>query len=236
MKKILKKRILELIVVVILIAILLTLFIPKFMDAQVTAKITQAKRDLNSIYKAAKLYQKDLKDAFIYNVSVFNDRRGKTVGKSEIFTVSLKPKTPFDGLNRIDDTSDFEHYLPKYPIQQLPLDMKQDTFTKPVQEVKNNRIVTTNTFYYYGFKYEQIRYQSPSGIISKAHLPDFSNYILRLSNFTIQSDTWSFTSTPGPVLQPGLKTHIEFDITNGLLSHGMIVQHTALKDRRIDKK
>lgn len=237
----LNKRWIEAIIVVLLISILLTLFIPKFQDAQITAKIAQAKRDLNNIIQTADILQQELKEEELYLVRFYNDKLGNTRQKALFYLLNQ---------NHISrETHEFQplflELLDALPVQQLPLDFDQDWHDFPWLE--NGKQVM---YHQYGFQYEKLRFDTYHQLTIRKEPYEFyispgfgksspddireilSTYTLPVIQYPPDVNTYrSMAHTAGPVLIRKLQPIPVYDPSNGLLSHGILFQFTTTDEK-----
>jgi hypothetical protein len=212
-----KKRIIELAVASVLLIILLTLFIPKFMDAQVTAKIAQAKMDIERIMKAVNLLQQDMDNVMNYQVNLYNDVLGDTTQKvyfqqRVIDETQMTTSMEYAEMKRL-----FFEYLGDIPVQQLPVDLSQDAIEMTYHKSFGSQIIYDDYVYHSGFTFEKSPYDYQA--------PGFMDINLnnKFPSITIPHNKPDLVYTPGPVLLPLRPRQVVYTPTNGMMSHGYIV-------------
>lgn len=234
------KHIAEAVIVILLIGILLAIFIPKFMDAQVTAKVAQAKRDLERITKTVDILQHDLVDKEICFVLLYNDKFGKTKNVAKLSAFQLK-KQSRKMITKPELESPFIEVLGDVPVQELPIDMEQDWFYHPylINGIRGE-------YHYYGFRYEKLQLnlanmrihveKTDQEMINERILiippnsmpPKKPDFIPTLEYPYNIGDMRSIAHTPGPVL---IKVDLPipiYDPSNGVMSHGYILHYTTI--------
>lgn len=230
MRKISQNRVIEAVIVILLVGILLTLFIPKFQDAQVTAKIARAKRDLDRIIQTVDIMQNDLEEEEFLSIHLFNDKLGHTQKKTIISTFDNHPKKV--KLKPELETSFFKT-LGEIPTQQLPLQFEQDWHNFPAM-VDGKRV----GYRHYGFKYEKnqfgkprymtLHYETDPETILAEHPKLPEPYHFAMVQYPPNVNTYrSMAHTAGPVLIREFQPIPAYDPSNGLLSHGILFQFTT---------